>query len=211
MKYVKEIVIIFGITMVGELLNMFIPLPVPAGVYGLFILLGGLCTKVISLSDVEVTGNLLLDLMPVMFIPAAVGIIDKIEELKAIMIPMLIITFVTSGYLAVVGVVCGHNWPAFLGFRGGKGVATSLGSMIAINPVLALSCFGIFLVIVAITKYVSLGAIVGISMSPIMMIFTKNSKGLIATLFLTVSVIYTHRENIKRLLSGTERKLGEKK
>ena len=54
-------------------------------------------------------------------------------------------------------------------------------------------------------------AIVGISMSPIMMIFTKNSKGLIATLFLTVSVIYTHRENIKRLLSGTERKLGEKK
>ena len=51
MKYVKEIVIIFGITMVGELLNMFIPLPVPAGVYGLFILLGGLCTKVISLSD----------------------------------------------------------------------------------------------------------------------------------------------------------------
>ena len=96
MKYVKEIVIIFGITMVGELLNMFIPLPVPAGVYGLFILLGGLCTKVISLSDVEVTGNLLLDLMPVMFIPAAVGIIDKIEELKVIMIPMLIITFVTT-------------------------------------------------------------------------------------------------------------------
>ena len=92
----RKIVIIFGITMVGELLNMFIPLPVPAGVYGLFILLGGLCTKVISLSDVEVTGNLLLDLMPVMFIPAAVGIIDKIEELKVIMIPMLIITFVTT-------------------------------------------------------------------------------------------------------------------
>ena len=118
---------------------------------------------------------------------------------------------VTCAYIAVAAVVIGHNWPAFLGFRGGKGVATSLGSMIAINPVLALSCFGIFLVIVAITKYVSLGAIIGISMSPIMMVFTKNSKGLIATLFLTVSVIYTHRENIKRLLSGTERKLGEKK
>ena len=44
MKYVKEVVIIFGITMVGELLNKFIPLPVPAGVYGLFILLGGLCS-----------------------------------------------------------------------------------------------------------------------------------------------------------------------
>ena len=66
--------------MVGELLNKFIPLPVPAGVYGLFILLGGLCSGIIKLSDMEVTGNLLLDLMPVMFIPAAVGIIDKIEE-----------------------------------------------------------------------------------------------------------------------------------
>ena len=114
-------------------------------------------------------------------------------------------------YLAGLFAIIGHTLPVYYGFRGGKGVATSLGSMIAINPVLALSCFGIFLVIVAITKYVSLGAIVGISMSPIMMIFTKNSKGLIATLFLTVSVIYTHRENIKRLLSGTERKLGEKK
>ena len=133
---------------------------------------------------------------------------DLLKGVIAVLIGKLI---ATAGYLAVVGVVCGHNWPAFLGFRGGKGVATSLGSMIAINPVLALSCFGIFLVIVAITKYVSLGAIIGISMSPIMMVFTKNSKGLIATLFLTVSVIYTHRENIKRLLSGTERKLGEKK
>ncbi len=116
-----------------------------------------------------------------------------------------------AGYLGVIGVVSGHNWPAFLGFKGGKGVATSLGAMIAMNPVLALSCFGIFLIIVAVTKYVSLGAIVGISMSPIMMLFTKNNKGLIITLFLTVSVIYTHRENIKRLLNGTERKLGEKK
>ena len=137
---------------------------------------------------------------------------DLLKGVIAVLIGKLIATIsgvdiATAGYLAVVG----HNWPAFLGFRGGKGVATSLGSMIAINPVLALSCFGIFLVIVAITKYVSLGAIIGISMSPIMMVFTKNSKGLIATLFLTVSVIYTHRENIKRLLSGTERKLGEKK
>ena len=124
---------------------------------------------------------------------------DLLKGVIAVLIGKLIATIsgvdiATAGYLAVVGVVCGHNWPAFLGFRGGKGVATSLGSMIA-----------------AITKYVSLGAIIGISMSPIMMVFTKNSKGLIATLFLTVSVIYTHRENIKRLLSGTERKLGEKK
>ena len=64
MKYLKEVAIIFGITMAGEILNAFIPLPVPAGVYGLFILLGLLCTKTVRLSDVAVTGNLLLDLMP---------------------------------------------------------------------------------------------------------------------------------------------------
>ena len=70
MKYLKELVIIFGITMAGELLNRLIPLPVPAGVYGLFLLLALLCSGVLKLSDVENTGDLLLDLMPLMFIPA---------------------------------------------------------------------------------------------------------------------------------------------
>ncbi|MGL4913744.1 MAG: glycerol-3-phosphate 1-O-acyltransferase PlsY [Romboutsia sp.] len=118
---------------------------------------------------------------------------------------------ITAGYIAVVGVVCGHNWPAFLGFRGGKGVATSLGAMIAVNPIIALSCFGVFLVIVAVTKYVSLASVVGISMSPIIMMCIQNKEGVFVTLFLSASVIYTHRENIKRLLKGTERKIGQKK
>ena len=63
MKYLKEIAIIFGITMIGELLNQWIPFPVPAGVYGLFILLGLLCSGAVKLQDVQATGNLLLDLM----------------------------------------------------------------------------------------------------------------------------------------------------
>ena len=118
---------------------------------------------------------------------------------------------VIAGYVAVFGVVCGHNWPAFLGFRGGKGVATSLGAMIAVNPIIALSCFGLFLIIVAITQYVSLGSVVGIAVSPIIMMFLNNKNGVIITLFLTISVIYTHKENIKRLINGTERKIGQKK
>ena len=108
-------------------------------------------------------------------------------------------------------VVAGHNWPAFLGFKGGKGVATSLGSMLAVNPILALSCFAFFLIIVAVTKYVSLGSVLGICISPILMLITHNTKGVLVTLFLSASVVYTHRANIKRLLNGTERKLGEKK
>lgn len=96
MKYLKEVAIIFGITMAGEILNILIPLPVPAGVYGLFILLGLLCSKTVRLSDVAATGNLLLDLMPLMFIPAAVGLIEKFEELKAILVPFIVITVLST-------------------------------------------------------------------------------------------------------------------
>lgn len=117
----------------------------------------------------------------------------------------------TCAYIAVVAVVIGHNWPAFLGFKGGKGVATSLGSMLAINPVLALTCLAAFIIIVLVSKYVSLGSVLGICLSPVLMLITHNTKGIWVTLFLSASVIYTHRANIKRLLNGTERKLGEKK
>lgn len=92
MKFLKEIAIIFGVSMVGELLNTLVPLPVPAGVYGLFLLLGLLCTKLIKLEDVSATGNLLLDLMPVMFVPAAVGLLEKYTELTAILVPFLVIS-----------------------------------------------------------------------------------------------------------------------
>ena len=141
---------------------------------------------------------------------------DLVKGMIAVLVARLIANFtgldvVTAGYIAVVGVVCGHNWPILLGFRGGKGVATSFGAMIAVNPIIALICFVAFLFIVAITKYVSLGSILGISISPIVMILVQNKKGMLVTLLLTASVIYTHRENIKRLLNGSERKIGQKK
>lgn len=117
----------------------------------------------------------------------------------------------TCAYIAVVAVVLGHNYPVFLGFKGGKGVATSLGSMLGMNPLVALLCLGFFIIIVAITKYVSLGSMLGIGLSPVIMMINHNTKGVLVTLFLTISVVITHKENIKRLLNGTERKLGQKK
>ena len=114
-------------------------------------------------------------------------------------------------YIAVVAVVSGHNWPALLGFRGGKGVATSLGAMLAVNPIAALSCLGVFIIIVVVTKYVSLGSVLSISCSPFIMLYTGNKPGLIVTTFLALSVIFTHRTNIKRLMNGTEGKIGDKK
>lgn len=102
MKYMKEIVIIFGITMIGELLNTFVPLPIPAGVYGLFILLIALCTGLVKLEDVETTGNLLLDVMPFMFVPAGVALIERAEELRQILVPFFAITFVSTLFVMTV-------------------------------------------------------------------------------------------------------------
>ena len=141
---------------------------------------------------------------------------DVLKGLIAVLIARLIAYGVnlddtTCAYIAVVAVVLGHNYPVFLGFKGGKGVATSLGSMLGMNPLVALLCLGFFIIIVAITKYVSLGSMLGIGLSPVIMMINHNTKGVLVTLFLTISVAITHRENIKRLLNGTERKLGQKK
>lgn len=102
MNYVKQIFIIFGLTMLGELLNAWLPLPIPAGVYGLFLLLAGLCANVIRLSDVEDVGNFLLDLMPMMFIPAAVGLLESYEAAKVILVPLLVISVVTTVLVMIV-------------------------------------------------------------------------------------------------------------
>lgn len=141
---------------------------------------------------------------------------DVLKGLIAVLLARLIAHGVhmdqsICAYFAVVAVVLGHNYPAFLGFKGGKGVATSLGSMLGMNPLVAIICLGFFIIVVAITKYVSLGSILGIGLSPIIMLINHNTKGFLVTLILTISVAITHKENIKRLINGTERKIGEKK
>ena len=102
MKYIKESAIIFGITMIGEFLNAILPLPVPAGVYGLFLLLILLCTGLLKLEDIEATGNFLLDIMPILFIPASVGLIESYDEMKAILVPLIVTCLIST--LVVMGV-----------------------------------------------------------------------------------------------------------
>lgn len=92
MKYLKQCCIIFGITMAGELLNALLPLPVPAGVYGLFLLLAGLCAGIVKLEQVEEAGGFLLDIMPVMFIPVTVGLIENYDLIKAVAVPLVVIS-----------------------------------------------------------------------------------------------------------------------
>lgn len=96
MKYIKEFTIILGLTMVGEWLNYMLPLPIPAGVYGLFLLLVLLCSGIIKLGDVENAGNLLLDIMPVLFIPASVGLLESYGAMKTILVPLVVISLAST-------------------------------------------------------------------------------------------------------------------
>ena len=90
MRVIRECVIIFGITLAGELLNLALPFPVPAGVYGLFLLLALLLSGALKLEQVEETGNFLLEIMPILFVPAAVGLTESYEAVKEILFPLLI-------------------------------------------------------------------------------------------------------------------------
>lgn len=95
MKYLKQFVIILIITLIGEILKYLIPLPIPASIYGMVILFVCLMTGLIKLDSVKETGKFMIEIMPIMFIPAGVGLITSWDVLKEILIPVCIITFVT--------------------------------------------------------------------------------------------------------------------
>lgn len=99
MKFLKETAIIFGITMAGEFLNYLLPFPVPAGVYGLFLLLGLLVMGIVKEEDVSTASDFFLDIMPLMFIPAGVGLINSVEEMRSVLIPLTVITVVSTVFV----------------------------------------------------------------------------------------------------------------
>lgn len=115
---------------------------------------------------------------------------------------------VIGGLFAVIG----HNWPMFLGFKGGKGVATSLGVLITINPLIALICVTIGLIVALSTNYVSVGSLSFLLSFPIIY-YINNYKQidevkcyfLLSVVFFILGVI-RHKENIKRLINKTENK-----
>ncbi len=106
--------------------------------------------------------------------------------------------------------VVGHVLPVFAGFRGGKGVATSLGVIIGIHPPAAAICLGIFLIVFISSNFVSLGAMMAACSFPVLLVtlFGVRSPWLIAfSIVLSAAVIYAHKKNIGRLLRGEENKM----
>lgn len=96
MKYLKQFGIILLVTLAAELLEALLPLPIPAGIYGLVLMLFLLITGIVKLDAVKETAGFLIEIMPLMFIPAAAGLIESYHELDGILLQIVIITVVTT-------------------------------------------------------------------------------------------------------------------
>ena len=96
MRYLRQLCIILAITCAAELLRYFLPLPVPASIYGLVLMFGLLCSGVLKLEHVKETAGFLIEIMPVMFIPAAAGLINTWDVLQPILVPVLLAVFLVT-------------------------------------------------------------------------------------------------------------------
>jgi glycerol-3-phosphate acyltransferase PlsY len=142
------------------------------------------------------------------------GCLTALLDMIKVALPTLLVrqAFPDQPYYLITAAcgVVGHNWPVLLGFKGGKGVATTVGVMLFINPFLTLICFIIGLAIAALTRLVSLGSIIGMALAPLAaIIFVRpfDFKLLLFCLFISSMSIFWHKENIKRLIKGNENKL----
>ena len=142
-------------------------------------------------------------------------VLDVGKGALASFIGLQVLGSVTGGLLCGFAAVLGHNFPLYFGFRGGKGVATTFGAVLCIYPIQMLLAFSVFLVIVALTHYVSLGSIIAaISVSAFILPFTLREDNLLSSgLILAYSLlaILRHRSNILRLLHHEENKVSFKR
>jgi len=137
----------------------------------------------------------------VLFLDAAKGVI-------ACLLSYIITRDYIVSYTAATGAILGHNFPVFFGFRGGKGVITSLGAIFCINWQIGIIVLAASVAMIAIWKYVSLGAIFGSFLAIALFFVMDRSLPKIILIFIIAGLlIYRHRTNISRLLKGTENKL----
>ena len=134
---------------------------------------------------------------------------DMLKGIIAVFIGKWLIGGELGGLLGVVGAVLGHYYPLYFGFKGGKGIATSFGSLLFVFPVQALLAFAVLLILVAVTHYVSVGSIAAAITLPLLIVITRFQEPTlwIITVCIGASVVWRHRANIKRLMNHTENKL----
>lgn len=96
MKFLRQMAVIMGVSFLAELMEILIPLPIAASMYGLVLMLLGLATKVIPLEKVEGAADFLIEIMPLLFVPPTVSVIANVDALKSILIPLLVICITTT-------------------------------------------------------------------------------------------------------------------
>ena len=116
-----------------------------------------------------------------------------------------------AAQIAALAVMLGHCYPVWLGFKGGKGVATFLGVLLALAWPVGLACCLAWLIAMAVTRTSSIGGLASAAASTFFMIFLGYGSALFLGILLTLLVFWRHRENIKRIRAGTEPKIGAKK
>jgi acyl phosphate:glycerol-3-phosphate acyltransferase len=144
---------------------------------------------------------------------------DFLKGLLAVLAVRLVIAPDNSWaeLIAAIAAVLGHSYSIFIGFKGGRGVVTGFGATVVATPlglVLMLIAFGVGAVLVAVTRYVSLGSVVGATVAGLLMCWLAVNTGdpawAVWGLLMSGFIVASHKDNIERLLAGTERKLGER-
>ncbi len=143
---------------------------------------------------------------------AAVAVADVAKGAAAVLLARAITADPRAAAAAGIAAILGHVFPIFYGFRGGKGVATAVGVFLALTPLAMLVCLAVFVVLVAATRYVSLGSVVAMCLLPPVagLLFHAPRPAVVAAAAAALLVVVKHVENLKRLARGEERKLGRK-
>jgi glycerol-3-phosphate acyltransferase PlsY len=142
-------------------------------------------------------------------------ICDVLKGVAAVFIARYTIGSHAGEMAAGFAAVAGHDWSIFIRFRGGRGVATSAGGLFVMAPLAAVGGIAIFVLVIALTRYVSLGSIVGSSTGVVIVgallgLDRVPAEYLIYTGVVVALIIFQHRENVSRLLAGNEHKFGQK-
>ena len=138
-------------------------------------------------------------------------VLDALKGSAAVIIASIMLRDINhaSWWIGIAGIVAilGHIFPVWLGFRGGKGVATGVGVFLVLTPVAVLLSGLLFLIVVVFTRYVSLGSMISaLSVPALAWLLNYGTPLVFTTLFGAALIVYAHRQNIQRLLTGTENK-----
>jgi acyl phosphate:glycerol-3-phosphate acyltransferase len=140
-----------------------------------------------------------------------VGGFDILKGFIAVLLAQALISATMPEYLvllAAIMAIIGHNWSIFLGFSGGKGVATTFGIILKLLPLIFIAYVLIWLSVVLLTRYVSLASIIGALALPVLVYYFKGDQNLVIfTLILAIFIIIRHSSNLKKLIRGEENRL----